>query len=174
MKIAIASNGTTAASQVDERFGRADYFLITNENGDQIEEIIENNAKNSSTGAGTGSASIIAEKGVKALFAGNLGPKAESVLSAAGVNFISFQGSVAQAMEMAKQSNFYNQNPGSSNYQNQGQQQPFGGGMGGGRGMGGGGGRGMGGGGRGMGGGGGRGMGGGCNKGMGRNQGRRS
>lgn len=133
MKIAIASNGTNTDSQVDERFGRADFFLITNENGDQIEEVIENNSKNSQTGAGTGSASLIAEKGVKALFAGNLGPKAESVLNAAGINFISFQGTVAQAMEMADKDNFFNQNQNSGNLQQRGQQ---GAGMGYGRGMG--------------------------------------
>ncbi|MCB9480757.1 MAG: NifB/NifX family molybdenum-iron cluster-binding protein [Desulfobacteraceae bacterium] len=165
MKIAIASNGTNTDSQVDERFGRADFFLITNENGDQIEEVIENNSKNSQTGAGTGSASLIAEKGVKALFAGNLGPKAESVLNAAGINFISFQGTVAQAMEMADKDNFFNQNQNSGNLQQRGQQ---GAGMGYGRGMGKG--RGMG---QGCGTGQGRGMGGGCRKGMGRNQGGR-
>lgn len=165
MKIAIASNGTNTDSQVDERFGRADFFLITNDNGDQIEEVIENNSKNSQTGAGTGSASLIAEKGVKALFAGNLGPKAESVLNAAGINFISFQGTVAQAMEMADKDNFFNQNQNSGNLQQRGQQ---GAGMGYGRGMGKG--RGMG---QGCGTGQGRGMGGGCRKGMGRNQGGR-
>ncbi|MGE4519844.1 MAG: NifB/NifX family molybdenum-iron cluster-binding protein [Desulfobacteraceae bacterium] len=137
MKIAIASNGKDTSAQVDERFGRADYFLITNENCDTIQEIIENKSKNSQTGAGTGSASLIAEKGVKALFAGNLGPKAESVLSQAGISFVSFSGTVGDALEFARTSNL------SASTENQtvaGKNQPMkqGPGMGQGRGMGGG------------------------------------
>jgi len=167
MKIAIASNGKDASAQVDERFGRADYFLVTNEDATAIEEIIENNSKNSQTGAGTGSASLIAEKGVKALFAGNLGPKAQSVLDEAGVKFISFSGTVAEALEFAKQNNITLSGTGSPAPVNPGS------GTGQGRGQGTGQGRGMGGGGRGGcggKGGGGRGMGGGGQKGTGRNQ----
>ncbi|MGM0418998.1 MAG: NifB/NifX family molybdenum-iron cluster-binding protein [Thermodesulfobacteriota bacterium] len=103
MKTAIAAKGKDLTSQVDERFGRADFFLITDKDCQTIEEVIENVSKNDSTGAGTGAASLVAEKGVSFLVAGNLGPKAENVISTAGINFISFAGTVSEAMEFVRQ-----------------------------------------------------------------------
>lgn len=102
MKIALAATGKDFNSLVDERFGRADYFILTNENADAVEEIIENTAKNDATGAGTGAASLIAEKKAEIVVAGNLGPKAENVLNAAGIEFVSFTGSVSQAIDFIK------------------------------------------------------------------------
>jgi len=103
MKTAIAAKGSDLTSQTDERFGRADFFLITDKDCRTIEEVIENVSKNDSTGAGTGAASLVAEKGVSFLVAGNLGPKAENVISTAGINFISFAGTVFEAMEFVRQ-----------------------------------------------------------------------
>lgn len=102
MKIALAANGKDFNSQVHERFGRADYFIITNDNADAVEEVIENSAKNDATGAGTGAASMIAEKNVSVVVAGNLGPKAEDVLNAAGIKFLSYFGKIADAVEFLK------------------------------------------------------------------------
>lgn len=98
MKIAIASKGKELSSQVDERFGRAEFFIITDKKGETIEEVIKNDSKNNSTGAGTSAASLIAEKQVSLLLAGNLGPKAQAVIDAAGIKFINFEGKVSDAL----------------------------------------------------------------------------
>jgi len=109
MKTAIAAKGRDLTSQVDERFGRAEFFLITDKDCQAIEEVIENVSKNDSTGAGTGAASLVAEKGVSFLVAGNLGPKAENVISSAGINFISFSGTVSEAIDFVKQNSTLSQ-----------------------------------------------------------------
>ncbi len=84
MKIAIASLGTTLEAKVDARFGRCPYFLIvdtkTNDFG-----VIKNTAGQAFQGAGISAAQLIANKKVKAVLAGNFGPKAVGVLSASGI-----------------------------------------------------------------------------------------
>ena len=99
MKIAIASKGKNPESQVHEKFGRADYFLITDQDGKEIAETINNNAKNNSTGAGIAAAQMLVDKNVEIVVAGNLGPKAEDVLNIAGIKFKSFAGSVLNVMK---------------------------------------------------------------------------
>ncbi|PIE75234.1 MAG: hypothetical protein CSA18_00860 [Deltaproteobacteria bacterium] len=103
MKMAIASKGKDLSSEVDERFGRADFFLITDKNGEIIDEVIKNESKNNTTGAGTNAASLIAEKNVSLLIAGNLGPKAEAVINAAGIKFMSFAGKIRDALVFVKE-----------------------------------------------------------------------
>ena len=84
MKIAIASSGKNLDSPVDARFGRCPYYLIVDNKNDEF-EAIENTAGQGFRGAGISAAQMVANKGVKAIIAGNFGPNAINVLSTSGI-----------------------------------------------------------------------------------------
>ncbi len=171
-KVAVSAEGDSLDARVDLRFGRAEYFIIYDLENDRW-EAVKNRAAYEARGAGIAAATFLVEKGVDTVITGHCGPKAFSVLKAAGVKIASFSGgTVAEAIAQLKEgklpliempnvdTHFGGGMPGMGRIVGGGMGRGCGGGMGGGgRGMGGGG-RGMGGGGRGMGGGG-RGMGGG-------------
>jgi predicted Fe-Mo cluster-binding NifX family protein len=102
MKIAITSTGQTLDSQVDQRFGRAEYFLIGNP---EIMDFaaIENKNLNAAGGAGINSAKVVIDAGAEAVLTGNCGPNAERTLRAAGVKlYTGAKGTVAEAIELFK------------------------------------------------------------------------
>ncbi len=182
-KVAVTAEGDNLDARVDLRFGRAEYFIIYDLENDRW-EAVPNRAAYEARGAGIAAATFLVEKGVDTVITGHCGPKAFSVLKAAGVKIASFPGgTVAEAIAQLKEgklpliempnvdTHFGGGMPGMGRIVGGGMGRGCGGGRGmggggmggGGRGCGGGmggGGRGMGGGGRGMGGGG-RGMGGG-------------
>lgn len=85
MKIAFTSYGNGWNEQVDIRFGRAKGFFIVDTETEQT-EYLDNRANiNTAHGAGTSSAQMIADAGVQVLITGKVGPKAASVLKAAGI-----------------------------------------------------------------------------------------
>jgi predicted Fe-Mo cluster-binding NifX family protein len=85
MRIAISSYGADWQARVDERFGRAKGFFIY-DTETQKTSYIENRAgMNAAHGAGTKTAQLIADAGVAVVITGAIGPKAGSVLKAAGV-----------------------------------------------------------------------------------------
>ncbi|MDD4188921.1 MAG: NifB/NifX family molybdenum-iron cluster-binding protein [Eubacteriales bacterium] len=84
MKIAVSATGKTMESQIDQRFGRAASFIIV-ETETMDYEAIDNLATLSSGGAGISSAQSVAEKDVKAVITGNVGPNAMNVLKAASI-----------------------------------------------------------------------------------------
>lgn len=84
MKIAVSATGKTMESQIDQRFGRATSFIIV-ETETMDYEAIDNLATLSSGGAGISSAQSVAEKDVKAVITGNVGPNAMNVLKAASI-----------------------------------------------------------------------------------------
>ncbi|HCE58023.1 MAG TPA: dinitrogenase iron-molybdenum cofactor biosynthesis protein [Prolixibacteraceae bacterium] len=87
MKIAITSTGDNFTSKFDDRFGRSSWFcLYDNENGNI--QFIENSNKNLSGGAGTKTAEMIAELGVKQVISGDFGPKAKSLLEQLRIQMI--------------------------------------------------------------------------------------
>lgn len=100
MKIAVSSSGKTLESKVDERFGRAPFFLIIE---DGLSEIIENPNLSAEGGAGIQTAQMLADKGVEAVIAGSFGPKAYQTLDAAGIRMYSGSGmTVSEALELLK------------------------------------------------------------------------
>lgn len=102
MKIAIAVSDKKLDSAVDTRFGRCPYYLIVDTKTDKL-EAIENTAGQTFQGAGVSAAQMIANKGVAAVFAGNFGPKAISVLSGVGIKIFAVSGITAkQALEQYK------------------------------------------------------------------------
>jgi predicted Fe-Mo cluster-binding NifX family protein len=101
MKIAVSSSGKTLESVVDERFGRAPYFLIIED--DEV-EAIENPNLSAGGGVGVQTSQMLADKGVDAVIAGNFGPKAFQVLQAAGIKAYSASGKkVSEAVELLNQ-----------------------------------------------------------------------
>jgi predicted Fe-Mo cluster-binding NifX family protein len=85
MKICVTSQGTDRSAAVDSRFGRCRYFIIYDDETDEFDTIDNSVNLNASGGAGVQSATRVAEQGVDWVVSGHIGPKAMSVLQAAGV-----------------------------------------------------------------------------------------
>jgi predicted Fe-Mo cluster-binding NifX family protein len=83
MKIAVSATGDTLECTIDQRFGRASYFLIVDLETMGFEAVDNQGA--SSGGAGVAGAQIVSEHGTGALITGNVGPNALEVLNAAGI-----------------------------------------------------------------------------------------
>ena len=99
MKIAISALGADLESQVDPRFGRAQYFIIVNPETMEFESI-SNSGTNAMHGAGIQSGQLMSSKGVSALITGSVGPNAHQTLTAAGVQiYQTGTGTVAQAID---------------------------------------------------------------------------
>jgi len=84
MKVCITARGTSLDSPVDERFGRAEVFLLVETETMDL-EALSNTRGRDSHGVGIASGSLIADAGAEALLTGHCGPKALEVLSAAGI-----------------------------------------------------------------------------------------
>lgn len=84
MKICITAHGETLESPIDERFGRAEIFLLIDTETMKI-DALSNTKGQDSHGVGIASGSLIAKAGAAALLTGHCGPKALEVLSAAGI-----------------------------------------------------------------------------------------
>ena len=99
MKIAISSMGTDLNAQVDPRFGRCQYFIITDPDTMEFEALANQNAT-SGGGAGIATAQFVAGKGAGTVLTGNCGPNAFNVLEAAGIKVMTgVSGTVHDAVE---------------------------------------------------------------------------
>ena len=99
MKICITSQGTTIDAAVDPRFGRAACFLIVDPSSREV-TVVENDAINSSGGAGIAAARQVIDFGVSAVLTGNCGPNAFRTLQAGGIQvFTGISGTVSDAVE---------------------------------------------------------------------------
>jgi predicted Fe-Mo cluster-binding NifX family protein len=108
MKLCITSTGKDLASGVNERFGRADYFLIIDTDTMSV-EVVPNTAQAAGRGAGIGAAQIISDKGADALLTGVVGPNAFAALRAANIKVYegaSFTETVREAMERFKRGEY--------------------------------------------------------------------
>jgi predicted Fe-Mo cluster-binding NifX family protein len=85
MKIAVTSRGPSKTDQVDERFGRASYFVVHDTESGSYEPVDNLAGGGASQGAGIQAAQRIADAGADVLVTGHCGPKAFDALTAAGV-----------------------------------------------------------------------------------------
>ncbi len=85
MKIAIPLLGKDMSSPVNDRFGRAEIFVIFDTSTTSFEIIDNSDNKSLQQGAGTQTAEFIIKKNVNVLLANNVGPKALKVLELANV-----------------------------------------------------------------------------------------
>jgi predicted Fe-Mo cluster-binding NifX family protein len=91
MKIAVSSmlpGGLDA--QVDLRFARCPVHTLVELEGKEIKHVtvIQNSSVQTTSGAGTQTAQILANEGVAVVIAGNVGPNAYSALSGVGIQMI--------------------------------------------------------------------------------------
>jgi predicted Fe-Mo cluster-binding NifX family protein len=102
MQICITSQGDNLESKIDPRFGRAAYFIIIDTDNMESESI-QNPYIQAGGGAGIQAAQFVANKGVKVVITGNIGPNSFQVLKEAGLSVISgVSGSVKSAIEKYK------------------------------------------------------------------------
>jgi len=106
MIICISSQGNDLNSQVDPRFGRCQYFIITDTDTMDF-EAIENPNIGATGGAGIQSAQLIAGKDAKVVLTGNCGPNAFQTLKAAGIDIIvGVSGTIKEAVEKYRSGGF--------------------------------------------------------------------
>lgn len=79
MKLAIALKENNYNSSVDERFGRAPFFIIIDSDTKEF-EIIENEAKDEATGAGLKAIKNLLKYEIDIIIAGEIGPKAGELI----------------------------------------------------------------------------------------------
>jgi len=84
MKAAVSATGNTPDSLVHGQFGRCNWFLIFENEKENI-KAVENLYAEVETGAGIGCAQDLVQEGVKIIISGQVGPRAYEVLSQAGV-----------------------------------------------------------------------------------------
>jgi len=85
MKVAVTAQGKEMSSEIDTRFGRAQWLVVVDtETGDfQAHDNVVN--LNAVQGAGIQTGQNIANLGVEAVITGNVGPNAFKTLNAADV-----------------------------------------------------------------------------------------
>ncbi len=102
MKIAITATAKTMDSPVDQRFGRAAYFVVVDTETMDF-AVIDNENVAAAGGAGISSAKAVVDAGAEAVLTGNCGPNAQRTLSAAGVRlYTGVTGKIAEAVELFK------------------------------------------------------------------------
>jgi len=100
LRIAVTSTGKEPESEVDQRFGRAAYFVIVDTETMDC-SVFENDSLVAGSGAGISSARAIAGAGVQSVLTGNCGPDAERVLRSAGVRlYTGLTGTVAEVVDL--------------------------------------------------------------------------
>jgi predicted Fe-Mo cluster-binding NifX family protein len=100
MKVVFTTSGDSLDSPLDTRFGRAPKFLIYDLDAETFEVIDNQDNVAMAHGAGVQSAGMVARLAPSAIVTGHCGPKAFSVLSAAGIKIhTSDAATVAEALE---------------------------------------------------------------------------
>jgi predicted Fe-Mo cluster-binding NifX family protein len=102
MKICVSATSNNLEAEIDPRFGRCLYLVIVDSETMQF-EALPNTAAGSTGGAGIQAAQTIANKGVKAVITGNVGPNAFGALSEAGIEILTgASGTIREVIEKFK------------------------------------------------------------------------
>ncbi|CUH95340.1 hypothetical protein P22_1410 [Propionispora sp. 2/2-37] len=101
MKIAITAHGEDRQATVDSRFGRADYFVLYDEEKDAWTALPNTQNLEAAHGAGIQAGQTLAKTGARVLITGHVGPKAFKVLQAEQIAMYSLgemNGTAAEAL----------------------------------------------------------------------------
>jgi len=91
MKIAVTATGGSLNAQMDERFGRCEYFVIVDSETMRFNAVFNPSAA-ASGGAGPSAAREISKYGADVLITGNVGVNARQALEAAGIKIVTVAG----------------------------------------------------------------------------------
>lgn len=101
MRVAISARNQTPYSDVDERFGRAYWFLVYSTDDDSWTPFNNSANRALANNAGSSTAEMMKEIGVSLVLTGETGPKAYRVLSQAGIQVChGMCGTVIEALEL--------------------------------------------------------------------------
>jgi len=104
MKIAISSLGRETGSGLDPRFGRCRYLIIYDTETKEASVLDNGDCDQMAHGAGIQTAQRVVNAGATVAVSGAFGPKAQQVLSAAGITTIQRnEGTVSDVIELAQQ-----------------------------------------------------------------------
>ena len=102
MKLAVTAQGVDLDSAIDPRFGRCQYFIIIDSDTGEF-EAHANQSLMASGAAGVQSAQFLANRGVRAVITGNMGPNATRALQGAGIKvYMMTSWTVREAVEAYK------------------------------------------------------------------------
>ena len=94
MRLAIPVKGDKLTDIINERFGRAEAFIIYNKGEFKV---VSNAAVNSASGAGVSTAQLMIDEAVDVVIAMRVGPKAMQVINSAEIKlYDAIEGTVAE------------------------------------------------------------------------------
>ena len=106
MKVAISAQGKEMSSVIDQRFGRAKYFIVIDSETGAFTAHDNSQNLNAPQGAGIQAAKNVTDFGAEAIISGNVGPKAFATLNAAGITvYTGASGTVQETLEAFKAGN---------------------------------------------------------------------
>ena len=100
MKVVVTATGEGPEATVDQRFGRAAFFVAVDTDRGTAESVSNAAGVAAVQGAGTQAVQTIAGLDAECLITGDIGPKAYRALEAAGITtFVGAGGTVREALE---------------------------------------------------------------------------
>ena len=103
MKVVVTSQGQELTSAVDQRFGRAKYFIVVDTGTGDLSAADNSQNLNAAQGAGIQAGKNVVDLGAEAVITGHVGPKAFATLQAGSVAiYTGASGTVADAIEQFK------------------------------------------------------------------------
>lgn len=101
MRIIVSSDGKDLESNIDERFGRCNYFVIVDVEDSKIlnVEFVDNLGANQGHGAGFKAAEQVGELKADFVITGELGPNSSSILEKLGIPSFNASGKIKNAIE---------------------------------------------------------------------------
>lgn len=101
MKIGIPVSQADGKGDINMHFGRSPYFAIVEIDQEKITnmEVIPNTAQHQSGGAGITGSQLVANQGVDAIIAPNMGPRAVDIFNQLGIELFQSSGTVEDAVK---------------------------------------------------------------------------